>query len=432
VTRQRPPRRNASRYLHIVGGESISGQIKVAGAKNAILPIMAASLLTDDSIVIKNIPHLDDVALMNQVLAGIGILPTINEFDMLELQGGVSSCVVPIDQTKQMRASILVLGPLLSRYGEATIPYPGGCMIGPRPVDLHLDGLRTLGAKIEEHENTIFASAPNGLIGAHIKFPYPTVGGTENLLMAATYAKGETVIENAATEPEVRDLTKCLIAMGAEIKGIGERKLIVRGGKKLKGCEHRIIPDRIEASTYLVAAASTRGKITLLDISPDIMSNILEPLKAIGAEINLSENSISLDMQGRRPKAIDIITGPYPQFPTDLQAQFTTLNAIAEGSSTVEDKVFNSRNSHLTEMHKMKADIKKKGTIVHIKGKERLQGAKVHARDLRASASLVIAGLVAEGETMVLDIEHIDRGYQWLEEQLQGLGANVTRKLYTA
>ena len=424
--------RNASRYLHIVGGNPISGQIKVAGAKNATLPVMTASLLTDETVTIKNIPHLDDVALMNQVLAGIGILPTINEFDTIELNGKVSSCTVPTIQTKQMRASILVLGPLLTRYGEATLSYPGGCMLGQRPVDLHISALQTLGAEIEERDETIFARAPKGLSGALIEFPYPTVGGTENVLMAAVCAKGQTVIKNAATEPEVGDLIHCLTKMGADIKGVGGRELVIQGVKKLRGCEHTILPDRIEAGTYLVATASTRGKITLKNITPNIMQNILMQLKAVGADIDTTEDSITLDMAGRRPKALDIVTGPYPQFPTDLQAQFTALNTIAHGNSQVEDKVFSDRMSHLDEMCRMQADITQSGTVLTIKGKERLQGAIVHAQDLRASASLVIAGLVAEGETRVLNIEHIDRGYQWLEEQLQSLGVDVTRKLHTS
>lgn len=425
-------RQNVSRCLHITGGRSIKGEVKVAGAKNAILPIMTASILTDKPLMINNMPYLDDVALMNQVLAGIGILPTIHEFDKIELSGTISSCAVPVAQTRQMRASILVLGPLLTRYGEATLPYPGGCMIGPRPVDLHLDALKILGAEIEERDETIFARAPNGLSGAHIKFPYPTVGGTENILMAAVLAKGETIIENAATEPEVTDLANCLINMGADIKGMGSRKLRINGIKTLNGGEHTVIPDRIEAGTYLVAAASTRGKITLQNISPSIVENILNPLKKMGASIHTTENSITLDMGKRRPKAINIETGPYPAFPTDMQAQFTALNTIAEGDSTVSDMVFNDRNSHLAEMRKMKARIEQKELVAHIKGVEQLQGAVVRAQDLRASASLVIAGLVAEGKTTVLDIEHIDRGYQWLEEQLKRLDVDVERGLNTA
>lgn len=420
---------NAPRFLRIVGRKQMSGQVQVAGAKNSILPIMTASLLTDKPLLIKNMPHLDDVALMAQVLAGVGIVPNFHSISEMELSGDASSHAVPNTQITQMRASILVLGPLLSRFREAVLPYPGGCMIGPRPVDMHLNALRSLGAEIEEQDETIFARAPNGLHGNHIQFPHPTVGGTENILMAAVLAKGKTVIDNAATEPEVADLTRCLIKMGADIKGAGSKQLVIKGVQSLHGCEHTIIPDRIEAGTYLVAAAGTRGKITLKNIHPGIVDNILQPLKAVGAEISTGKDYITIDMQGRRPKAIDIVTGPYPQFPTDMQAQFTALNTVAQGASVVRDEVFNTRTSHLAEMRKMQADIIEKGNTAHITGKTHLQGAVVRAQDLRASASLVIAGLVAEGETTVLNIEHIDRGYQWLEEKLQLLGADVVRQL---
>lgn len=423
--------RNAPRCLRITGDKAIDGKVRVAGAKNSILPIMTASLLSDEPLTICNMPHLDDVALMNQVLAGIGIVPDVHGIDQIRLGGRVKSCSVPMGQTRQMRASILVLGPLLARYGEAVLPYPGGCMIGPRPVDMHLKALRTLGAEIEEREDTILARAPRGLTGSLVQFPHSTVGGTENALMAAVLAEGKTVIENAATEPEVIDLAQCLVKMGAEIEGIGSRHLTITGVDKLHSCTHEVIPDRIEAGTYLVAATGTRGKITLENINPKLIENILQPLEKAGASIECGECCVTLDMHNKRPRAVDIVTGPYPEFPTDMQAQFTALNSIAEGKSCVHDRVFDSRVSHVEEMCKMQADIVRDGNLIRVTGKEKLQGTVVRAQDLRASASLVIAGLVAESQTTVLDIEHIDRGYQWLEEQLQTLGVDVTRELYS-
>lgn len=421
---------NTPKCLHVCGGNVINGTINIAGAKNAVLPIMAAKILTKDDVMIKNLPHLDDVALMNQVLGGIGIVPNIHSIDTIELQGSISSTAVPIAQTQQMRASILVLGPLLARYGEVTMPYPGGCIIGPRPIDLHLNGLKQLGAQIEENDGAIYAKAPKGLHGAHIVLPYPTVGGTENILMAATLASGETRIENAAIEPEISDLIKCLQKMGAQIKGMDSNQLTIQGVKQLHGCSYRVMSDRIEAGTYLAAAAVTKGRIKLNGIDVNLIQNILTAFKQTGAEIECQENSVSLDMQGRRPLAVDINTGPYPQFPTDMQAQFTALNTVALGQSQVRDSVFKGRTSHLKEMIKMQADIRWDNSVAHINGKEMLEGAVVEAQDLRASASLVIAGLVANNKTTILKIEHIDRGYQWLEEQLRSLGADVKRELY--
>ena len=424
---------NEPRCLRINGCIPLQGKVRISGAKNSVLPIMAASLLTDDKLIIRNMPHLDDVALMNQLLAGLKSPPIIRDIDTIEL-GGVCDIVreIPREQTRQMRASILALGPLLARFGKIELSYPGGCLIGMRPVDMHLQALRTLGAEIEERDDLIRAYAPDGLIGNRIEFPHPTVGGTENIMMAACLARGLTVIENAALEPEVADLGRCLQAMGAKIEGLGTSTMRIEGVPELHGCEHVVIPDRIETGTYLVAAAATRGRVELLNTQADLLEVVIDKLRAAGADIKVGKDSILLDMKGKRPHAVDVETGPYPGFPTDMQAQFTVLNAVADGEATVREKIFEGRVAHIEEMHRMGADIVVRDGVALIRGVEALTGAQVKASDLRASASLVIAGLVAKGTTSVLNIEHIDRGYQWIEEKLRLLKADVKRVLLSA
>lgn len=426
---------NEPRCLRIKGRIPLKGTVRISGAKNSVLPIMAASLLTDDKLVIRNMPHLDDVALMNQLLAGLKSPPILRDIDTIELGGvGGNGDVrkIPSEQTRQMRASILALGPLLARFGQVELSYPGGCLIGMRPVDMHLQGLIALGAKIEEQGDMIRASAPDGLVGNRVKFPRPTVGGTENLMMAACLAHGETVIENSALEPEVADLGHCLRAMGAKIDGVGTATMRIEGVKELHGCEHTVIPDRIETGTYLVAAAATRGCIKLINTQADLLDIVIQKLREAGAEIDIDADSITLDMHDKRPRAVDIETGPYPGFPTDMQAQFTVLNAVADGEAYVREKIFEGRVAHIEEMHRMGADIVVRNGVAMIRGVEALSGAQVKASDLRASASLVIAGLVAKGVTSVLNIEHIDRGYQWIEEKLRLLEADVERVLISA
>ena len=420
---------NPPRHLIVEGPVQLRGEARVAGAKNAMLPIMAASLLTDEPVIIDNTPHLDDVALMAQVLAGIGVKPIIHSASRIELGGGINSCTVPARQATQLRASILTLGPMLTRFGEARLPYPGGCSIGPRPVDQHLQALRTLGAVIDERDTEIVAHAPKGLTGAEIRFDHPTVGGTENIMMAAVGASGTTVIHNCAVEPEVQDLARCLQKMGASISGVGSKKLVIKGQKKMHGCCHRIISDRIESGSYLAAAAASRGSVTLIGARAEHLQMVLQKLQEAGAEIEIGNDYVKLDMKNKRPKAVDIETQPYPGFPTDMQAQFTALNAVAEGSSTITENIFPNRTAHILEMCRMGAKLRLENNRVHVEGVERLVAATVYATDLRASASLVIAALVAEGKSNIHSIEHMDRGYEWLSEKLGKLGAPISRKL---
>ena len=421
---------HSGKTLHILGECRLEGEIDISGAKNAALPIMAASLLCEDALTVSNLPHLGDIALMNQVLASLGVQCIMTDADTFELDARrVISCAVPAQQARQMRASILVLGPLLARYGEALVPYPGGCSIGSRPVDQHLEGLRALGAEIEEHADTIESQAPGGLRGAEIKFRQPTVCGTENIMMAAALAQGDTVVRNAAQEPEVADLARCLNSLGAKIEGIGTDTLHIQGVPRLRGGKYRIISDRIEASTYLAAVAATRGTVRLRRACPENMETVLDKLRAMGACISIEGEIIELDMKRKRPRAVDARTAPYPGFPTDMQAQFTAINALAEGSASIVETIFDARMAHINDMQRMGAKITLEGSgTAHVTGVERLQGSTVRASDLRASASLVIAGLMAEGETIVKDIEHIDRGYQWIEEKLNKLGAKIERR----
>lgn len=414
--------------LSIRGGHRLEGQLKVSGAKNAALPIIAATLLANDITKLSNLPHLHDITTMIELLGCLGVGLTVDEKMGLEIDAtSVSSQQAPYELVKTMRASILVLGPLLARFGRAQVSFPGGCAIGSRPVDLHLKGLEAMGAEILIEDGYINASVNGRLKGAEINFEIVTVGGTENLLMAATLAEGVTTIRNAAREPEVVDLAQCLVAMGAKIEGIGSSTLVIEGVPALHGCDYTVMPDRIEAGTYLVAVAATGGKIRLEGASPHHLDIVLDKLREAGANVTSGDDWIALDMQGRRPKAVSVTTAPYPGFPTDMQAQFTALNTIAEGAGRVTETVFENRLIQTHEMNRMGANIVIEGNTAMIVGREQLKGAPVMASDLRASASLVIAGLVAQGETRVDRIYHIDRGYECIEEKLQSLGADIRR-----
>ncbi len=414
--------------LLITGGPRLDGEIRVSGAKNAALPIIAATLLTAEPVTVRNLPHLNDITTMMELLGCMGVEVIVGEDMSVEVcAGSISNCTAPYELVKTMRASILVLGPLLAHFGEANVSLPGGCAIGSRPIDLHIRGLEAMGADITVEDGYVKARMNGRLKGARIFFDKVTVTGTENILMAATLAEGTSVIENAAKEPEVVDLANCLVAMGAKIKGIGTDTLTVEGVEKLHSADYSVLPDRIEAGTYLVAAAITGGRVKLREADASIMDAVLVKLREAGAEIETGDNWISLDMKGRRVKAVDITTAPYPAFPTDMQAQFTTLNAIADGTGTVEETVFENRFMHINELERMGANARIKGNTVVIKGREHLTGAPVMATDLRASASLVLAGLVASGETLVDRIYHIDRGYECIEEKLQQLGAVIKR-----
>lgn len=414
--------------LLIKGGNRLSGEIRISGAKNAALPILAATLLTKETTIIKNLPHLHDITTMLELLGCMGVHTVVTEDMSVEINAStLNNLTAPYSLVKTMRASILVLGPMLAHFGEANVSLPGGCAIGTRPVDLHIRGLEAMGAHIDVVDGYIRAKVDGRLKGAKIFFDTVTVTGTENILMAATLAEGETIIENAAKEPEVIDLARCLNAMGAKITGIGTDTLHIMGVEALHGCTYPILPDRIETGTYLVAAAVTGGKVKLKDTDPTILDAVLTKLEEAGAKITVGPDWIELDMEGRRPKAVNITTAPYPAFPTDMQAQFTVLNAIAEGTGTVVETVFENRFMHIQELNRMGADAHVSGNTVVIKGCEKLSGAPVMATDLRASASLVIAGLIASGETLVDRVYHIDRGYECIEEKFQNLGGLVSR-----
>lgn len=414
--------------LVIRGGRAIAGELRVSGAKNAALPILAATLLASEPVRLSNLPHLHDVTTMIELLGCLGVELTVSEKLMLEVDASqVRNTVAPYELVKTMRASILVLGPLLARFGKARVSFPGGCAIGSRPVDLHLRGFEAMGAKIHIEDGYINASIDGRLKGATIFMDTVTVGGTENLLMAAALADGQTILENAAREPEVVDLANCLIAMGAKITGVGTDTMTIEGVERLHGCDYSVMPDRIEAGTYLVAAAACRGRVKLRDIQPGTLDAVLAKLEEAGAELKVDGNSISLDMHGARPKAVSFKTAPYPGFPTDMQAQFMAMNAIAEGSSSVVETIFENRLVQTHEMNRMGANITIEGNTAFVTGVEKLTAAPVMASDLRASASLVIAGLVADGETAIERIYHIDRGYECIEEKLQALGADIRR-----
>ena len=414
--------------LYIQGHKKpLHGVIKISGAKNAVLPVLAATLLTDEGVHISNVPHLHDVTTTISLLRQMGISVVVNESMNIKVNAAtIKEYIAPYEVVKTMRASILVLGPMLARHGRAKVSLPGGCAIGSRPVDLHINGLRKMGASITIRKGYIEAKAAQ-LKGADITLPNVTVTGTENLLMAATLAKGVTTIRNAALEPEVVDLAVCLRKMGADIEGEGTSTIVVHGCQSLTGCHFNVLPDRIEAGTFLVAAAATGGKVRIENITSKILEAVLAKLEECGAEINTGDQYIELDMHGKRPHSVDIKTAPYPDFPTDMQAQFTSLNMIAEGNSIVTETVFENRFMHVQEMQRMGADINVHGNSAYIKGCNTLIGAQVMATDLRASASLILAGLVAGGETTVDRIYHIDRGYEHIEEKLARLGADINR-----
>lgn len=417
--------------LLIRGGRPLHGRLKVSGAKNAALPILAGTLLTREVTRIHNLPHLHDITTMMELLGCLGVGLTVDERLGIEVDGSsVNNVRAPYELVKTMRASILVLGPLLARFGEAEVSFPGGCAIGSRPVDLHLKGLEAMGADITVEDGYIKAKAPGGLRGADITLETVTVGGTENLLMAATLAHGKTVLRNAAREPEVVDLAQFLMAMGANISGAGSSTIEIEGVLALHGCDYTVMPDRIEAGTYLVAVAATGGKVRLEGVIPSHLAIVLDKLREAGADISVESDAIELDMAGRRPSAVAVTTAPYPGFPTDMQAQFTALNTIAEGVGRVTETVFENRLIQTHEMNRMGADIQIEGNTAIVTGRPTLRGAPVMASDLRASASLVIAGLVASGETVVDRIYHIDRGYECIEEKLQSLGADIRRQTH--
>lgn len=415
--------------LMITGGARLNGEIRISGAKNAALPILAATLLADTPVTVCNLPHLHDITTMCELFGCMGVELVVDEKMSVEVHAStIKELKAPYELVKTMRASILVLGPLLAKFGAAEVSLPGGCAIGSRPVDLHIRGLQAMGADIVVENGYIKASVKDRLKGAHILMDTVTVTGTENILMAATLAEGETIIENAAREPEVVDLAECLIAMGAKITGQGTDVIRVQGVEKLHGCTYSVLPDRIETGTYLIAAAMTGGRIRTKDTRPDILDAVLIKLREAGAHIEYGEDWIELDMKEQRPKAVSLITAPYPAMPTDIQAQFTALNIIAEGTGRITETVFENRFMHVQEMRRMGADIEDiESNTVLIKGVEKLTAAPVMATDLRASASLVIAGLVAEGDTIVDRIYHIDRGYECIEEKLQQLGAHIRR-----
>ena len=414
--------------LLITGGVRLDGEIRIAGAKNSALPILAATLLTRDPVQVCNLPHLYDITTMIELLGCMGVQPVIDEKLNVEVDSStIKHFSAPYELVKTMRASILVLGPLLAHYGEAEVALPGGCAIGSRPVNLHISALKAMGADIKVEDGYIKASVVNKLKGAHIFMDLVTVTGTENVMMAATLATGETIIENAAREPEVVDLANCLVAMGAKIKGQGTDTIVIQGVEKLHGCSYSVMPDRIETGTYLIAAAATRGHIKVKDTQPNILEAVLSKLEQAGADIKVGENWIELDMHNERPKSVSLRTAPYPAFPTDMQAQFTALNAIAAGTGSITETVFENRFMHVHEMNRMGASIQVEGNTVIVTGVESLNGAPVMATDLRASASLIIAGLVGKNETIVDRIYHIDRGYECIEEKLQLLGAKIKR-----
>jgi len=414
--------------LLISGGGPLSGEIRISGAKNSALPILAATLLADGPVMVSNVPHLHDITTMFELLGCLGVTVTMNERMQVEVDAtSLNNHIAPYDLVKTMRASILVLGPMLAKYGTAKVSFPGGCAIGSRPVDLHLSGLKLMGASIEINEGYINASVDGRLKGAHIAMEIASVGATENLMMAAALAEGQTIIENAAREPEVVDLARCVNSLGGRVSGMGTSTIIIDGVASLHQGEYKIMPDRIETATYLAAAVATRGKVKLKDTDPKTLDAVLEKFQEAGAKITTGEDWIELDMEGKRPKAVSFKTAPYPAFPTDMQAQLTAVNTVAEGVAEIVETVFENRLVQTNELNRMGAIINVDGNTANVTGVERLKSAPVMASDLRASASLVIAGLVADGDTVVDRIYHIDRGYERIEEKFQQLGANIRR-----
>ncbi|MGI4840685.1 MAG: UDP-N-acetylglucosamine 1-carboxyvinyltransferase [Janthinobacterium lividum] len=415
--------------LIITGGIPLDGEIRISGAKNSALPILAATLLADAPVTVANLPHLHDITTMIELFGRMGIEPIIDEKMAVEIDPRtIKTLIAPYELVKTMRASILVLGPMVARFGEAEVALPGGCAIGSRPVDLHIRGLEAMGAVIEVEAGYIKAKAPEGgLRGANFFFDTVSVTGTENIMMAASLANGRTVLQNAAREPEVVDLANFINAMGGNVQGAGTDTITIEGVKRLGSAHYKVMPDRIETGTYLVAAAATGGRVKLKDTDPTILEAVLDKLREAGAEITTGNDWIELNMHGKRPKAVNLRTAPYPAFPTDMQAQFVSLNAIAEGTGAVIETVFENRFMHVYEMVRMGAHILVEGNTAVVTGTLKLKGAPVMATDLRASASLVIAALVAEGDTLIDRIYHIDRGYECIEEKLQMLGAKIRR-----
>lgn len=399
----------------------------MSGAKNAALPILAGTLLAEELVILRNVPHLNDVTTMLSLLQVLGVNVTVSDQLTIEISAGdVQGRQAPYELVKTMRASILVLGPLLARFGEADVSMPGGCAIGARPVNLHVAGLQAMGAEVTVEDGFIKARAER-LRGTHIVFDLVTVTGTENLLMAAVLADGETVLDNAAREPEVADLAEFLIGLGAKIEGVGSSSIVIQGVERLGGTHHSVLPDRIETGTYLVAAAMTGGRIRVTESAPETLEAVLIKLQEAGAKVETGDDWIDIDMQGRRPQAVDIRTAPYPGFPTDMQAQFCAMNAIADGVGTITETIFENRFQHVLEMQRMGAQIKLEGNTAICSGVEQLNAAPVMATDLRASAGLVLAGLAAKGDTLVDRIYHLDRGYERIEEKLGQLGASIRR-----
>ena len=417
--------------LAIQGGNQLHGEVRISGAKNAALPILCASLLSSDTLQLGNVPELNDITTMRKLLQQMGVEIEVSQSQIALSATNIDKLEAPYEMVKTMRASILVLGPLVARFGEARVSLPGGCAIGSRPVDLHIKGLQAMGAEILIEHGYIHAQVPRGngcrrLKGARILFDLVSVTGTENLMMAATLADGVTVLENAAREPEVVDLAHCLIAMGASIEGAGSDTITINGVKELHGANFQIMPDRIESGTFLVAAAAVGGDVTLTEVRADILENVLEKLQEAGAAIKVSGSTINLKMS-KRPMAVNVRTAPYPAFPTDMQAQFMAMNAVAQGSAMVIETIFENRFMHVQELRRLGAQIEVEGNTAVIKGCQQLEGATIMATDLRASACLVIAGLAAQGETIVDRIYHLDRGYEHIEAKLSALGAQIRR-----
>jgi UDP-N-acetylglucosamine 1-carboxyvinyltransferase len=415
--------------LRITGGRRLSGTLRVSGAKNAALPILAGSLLTAEPVRLANLPHLHDVTTMLELLGHLGAEVVIDDRMRVQIAAReLKTLRAPYDLVRTMRASFVVLGPLLARFGRAEVSLPGGCAIGARPVDQHLKGFEALGATIDMADGYVLASAPNGLVGADFGFDLVTVGGTENVMMGAVLARGRTRIRNAACEPEIVDLGDFLNTMGARVSGHGTPEIVIEGVERLRGCDYRVMSDRVEAGTYLIAAAATGGRIRLVDAAPADLTAVLEKLRESGAEVTIGPDWIELDMRGRRPQSVDLETAPYPGFPTDMQAQYLALNAVAEGTSHIRETIFENRFMHVQEINRLGANVELASVshaVVH--GVPRLKAAPVMATDLRASFSLVVAALVAEGTTVIDRIYHIDRGYETIEEKLRQLGAAVER-----
>ncbi len=415
--------------IKLRGGERLRGRIPIAGAKNAALPLMAASLLSDETLRLENLPGVRDIRTMTRLLETLGVRiedgpgPGAVSFNA----AGVNDTTAPYDLVRRMRASVLVLAPLVARFGRARVSLPGGCAIGARPIDLHLDALRQMGAEIDLQDGYVQARAPDRLQGADITFPFVSVGASENVLMAACLARGETVLRNVAREPEVGDLAACLSAMGAHIEGIGADTLRIQGRDRLEGGSHRVIPDRIESGTYAIAAAMTGGDVMLTGARADTLRALLDTLFEAGVGIEESERGVRVRAAGCRPAAIDLVTQPYPGFPTDLQAQIMSLATVAAGASRITETIFENRFMHAPELSRMGADIKVRGATALIRGADRLKGAAVMATDLRASVSLILAGLVADGETLVHRVYHLDRGYEKIETKLAACGALIER-----